>query len=323
MNWTVFIWCVEDATEYRSFFLADLSIMAANTIGNDLRYVVRYMSTNAFGCYDINIANGHVKMILIPAQNNTSASLAAWLPDSVTGNYAIFFSSHSSGWDVGSHELISYMPSYEIRHVFETRAFYPQIIAFDGCYMSTIENAYEFHDLAEYMIACETTSPNLGMCGTKAFQIGGTPLEVSIAVARLYIARNDAAPPEAAYPTDVAVISLATVPALVTAITFASCNGEWTSAALVIPDDPNFPFYDISLVASPAAIRRVVLLYIMTVQKIIAPDQPNREQLSGMSICLHPDRYTDRGATYPYLRLYSTPNWSITASCPGISSSSK
>jgi len=296
--WTVYIWCVEDASEFRSYFLADLREMVRATRTNDdLDYHIRYSSTrDTFGCYDIIVTSGIVHMELCDEpESNTEPSFRRWLDGrgETTNHTAIVFSSHSSGWDVGSHEFIPYLPTWQIRRVFQELEFRPDIVAFDGCYMSTLENALEMEGLARYMVACETTSPNLGMTGVPA-AFRGEPRECALALANHYIDRNDEAHRRAcisAYPTDVAVVDLARVLDVARALDAAA------PGALVIPDDPAFPFRDL-----PGA-RAAVLLHRWTEQKIEAADQPDRSAMTGMSWCHEPAQYTDRGADYTNLRI--------------------
>jgi hypothetical protein len=319
--WTVFIWCVEDASEFRSYFLADLREMSRATKHMPLTYIIRYTSTaDTFGCYDITVAAGRVEMdALDKPEPNTEQSFRNWLSKMREGahfcdNSAVVFSGHSSGWDVGSHELIPYLPTWQIRRVFQQLEFQPDLVVFDGCYMSTLENAMEMEGVARYMVACETTSPNLGMTGCPAaFVTGGrpaSPREAALALANLYIDRNDEAYRReravhgddaqiypSAYPTDVAVTDLSLIGVVVQQLRAALQSAEAPLNALVIPDDPAFPFYDL-----PQA-RVAILLHRFTEQKIEAADQPCRAMMTGMSWCRTPEAYTDRGVDYRNLRL--------------------
>lgn len=303
MSWTVFIWCIEDASEYKSFFLTDLKQIARGTRESDTRYIIRYMSTkDVFGCYDIEVAHGRVEMTALDHTENTEKCFHDWLSGGRwTGRRALIFSGHSSGWDVGSHELIAYFPTWQIRRVLRELAFPVEIVAFDGCYMSTLENAMEMEGVARYMIACETTSPNLGMAGAPEAFHGDAP-EVARKIAELYINRNDQAYMSdkdvygtdhtlypTAYPTDVAVTDLSQV--------IETAANMKKPGALVIPDNPEFPFRNIESDA--------VILHMWTKQKIDGPDQPDRKRMSGMSVCANIKGYTDRGADYKNLRLSS------------------
>jgi len=80
-------------------------------------------------------------------------------------NYALIIWDHGGGpggaaWDYSSNE--DYLTLKEIRQGVENAGVHLSIIGFDACLMATIDAAYEFRYLADYLIASEETEPGSG-----------------------------------------------------------------------------------------------------------------------------------------------------------------
>lgn len=80
-------------------------------------------------------------------------------------NYALIIWDHGGGpggvaWDVSNNK--DYLTLKEVRQGVENAGIHLSIIGFDACLMATIDAAYEFRYLADYLIASEETEPGRG-----------------------------------------------------------------------------------------------------------------------------------------------------------------
>lgn len=328
MKWTVLIYTVEDDLDNVSTFFMDLWAISSECI-KDVTFVIRYTSLkNQYGHYDIIVKAGKVEMVplklMSAKQMCDPENFEVWVKNVVrehpAQHLALVFSMHSSGWDVGCHEKIPYLGTYAIRSALQNLKVVPKIIIFDGCYMSTLENAAEMHAVGiPYMLACQTTSPNLGYTGSKEFATlfnGDDIMSIANQIAKHYIKHNNKASPELAYPTDVSVIDLSEIPVILDIIKASEYKPiKLNKKYMTIPDDPTFPFYDLISIADICfgnyrlirAIRGAIIYHDRTIsmRKVNASDMADPKYMNGISICMDSNSYPIRGISHKKLILHS------------------
>ncbi|MCD6488404.1 MAG: hypothetical protein J7K21_04185 [Desulfurococcales archaeon] len=80
-------------------------------------------------------------------------------------HYMLIIWDHGGGpggaaWDYSSDD--DYLTLKEIREAVEEAGVHLDIIGFDACLMATIDAAYEFRNVADYLVASEETEPGHG-----------------------------------------------------------------------------------------------------------------------------------------------------------------
>jgi len=129
--------------------------------------------------------------------------------------YALFYQGHASGWYLHVEEE-KYVSVAEMAEAVRLSGVDFEIIGFDACLMSSLETAYTFRDLTEYVIAYEDYGPWEGivdssLLGNFSRNAEDTPTILD-GLAEGFIVRNTKG--EALDPADISILSMEGVEAL-------------------------------------------------------------------------------------------------------------
>jgi len=218
-----------------SYIIKDLQEMERVGSNNRVRSVVMLGSLKTGGnvaCYEIEKHENqlpdeiHSPVALDVGTRDMSdpqtlVDFLSWAVENYPADhYALIINSHGAGWyglcpdEINGSDALMNVP--KLRTAL-SNAPHLDVIVFHACLMGTIEVAYELKDNADYMVACETTMPALGILGADTWLAelmedpGMEAFDLSKRIAQCVYDQGVMAQ---RYPTHMAVVDLSRVEAL-------------------------------------------------------------------------------------------------------------
>jgi hypothetical protein len=226
-NWTLLFYTSEDE-KIESAAPWDVSKLLFSGNRQHNVAVVWLLETPKYGSWLIS-AEGTAQVDRAPCRKGLRLSdpdtLSDFIKNSIelfpADNYALFLQGHGGGWylEMADGKCISVSQLTGILqsalHAKGVKNF--EILAFDNCYMSTIETVYQVRELTNYIVACEDASPDEGLVDVGLLEMFGsnqTTEDILGFMVKQFVARNDKIPEgspgkteEKPDPADVTVIA--------------------------------------------------------------------------------------------------------------------
>lgn len=162
----VIIWYYCGDNDLESYTFRDLEKITRKSLNED---VVIHMlkDTTHMGTYRLRIDFRGIRMKRCTSLNmNRSENLENLIESAVRedpgNNYSLFISSHGAGHYLNV-EKDGFFTVNQLKQCLETSNIHFDLIGFDSCLMSTLENLYELRHHTDYILASETYMPWEGM----------------------------------------------------------------------------------------------------------------------------------------------------------------
>jgi hypothetical protein len=222
-EWTIlFYTCTDNNLETYTF--RDFAKATCSKPVKDNITVAFMLATQNMGYWSATIEGnpyeaGAVSLIRLEKQDMADMSLlTGFIRQTVTRypakHYALFYQGHASGWYLHIEEE-KYVSAAEMAEAVRLSGVDFEIIGFDACLMSSIETAYEFRNLTEYIIAFEDYGPWEGIVDPSLlenFSNNDDIFTILDILAEGFITRNSEG--EELDPADISVLSTEDVEAL-------------------------------------------------------------------------------------------------------------
>jgi len=222
-DWTIlFYTCTDNNLE--SYTFRDFAKATASEPPEDNVTLAFMLATQNMGYWSATVDGnpyeaGTISLLRLEKQDMADLSLlTGFIRQTVTKypakGYALFYQGHASGWYLHVEEE-KYVSVSEMAEAVRLSGIDFEIIGFDACLMSSIETAYEFRDLTEYLIAFEDYGPWEGIVDPSFLENFSSSDDIFTILDKLaegFITRNKEG--EAVDPADISVLSTEGVEAL-------------------------------------------------------------------------------------------------------------